>query len=204
MKLDARKVVEARERLGLGQEELATRAEISPNTVLRVEHGFEIRPVTARRIARGLGLEVSDLYPKAQAPTSSHRTVEDTRRTRTQDLEWAAGIFEGYTNRWNRETDLLEAEGVFPYGKRSEVERTYQKLVDGANAKGLPASAAQILNTRGSQSSLLAAATRLRDAIVAAGEVLDRLQKVEWEMRPDDVDVEHDLRELLNQIEQST
>jgi transcriptional regulator with XRE-family HTH domain len=70
MKLDAKKVVEARERLGLAQEELATRAEVSPNTILRVEHGLDIRPITARRIARGLGLEVDDLYPKAEAPTS--------------------------------------------------------------------------------------------------------------------------------------
>jgi DNA-binding XRE family transcriptional regulator len=70
VKLDAKKVVEARERLGLGQEELAARAEISPNTVLRVEHGFEIRPVTARRIARGLGLEVADLYQKPEELTS--------------------------------------------------------------------------------------------------------------------------------------
>jgi transcriptional regulator with XRE-family HTH domain len=71
VKLDAKRVVEARERLGLAQEELATRAEVSPNTVLRVEHGLDIRPITARRIARGLGLEVGDLYPKAEAPPSS-------------------------------------------------------------------------------------------------------------------------------------
>ena len=67
MKLDASRVVEARERLGLAQDDLAVRAEVSPNTILRIEHGFEIRPVTARRVARALGLEVADLYPKALA-----------------------------------------------------------------------------------------------------------------------------------------
>ncbi len=70
LKLDKAEVVEARERLGLSIELLAKRAAVSKNSVSRAEHGLDIRPITARRIAHGLGLEVSDLYPKAEAPPS--------------------------------------------------------------------------------------------------------------------------------------
>ena len=71
MKLDKAEVVKARERLGLSIELLAKRAAVSKNSVSRAEHGLDIRPITARRIAHGLGLEVSDLYPKVEAPASS-------------------------------------------------------------------------------------------------------------------------------------
>lgn len=86
MKLDAREVVEARERLGLTQEELAARAEVSENTVLRAEHGLEVRPVTARRLARGLGLEVADLYPKADALASPPKETDEVRRAQMFDM----------------------------------------------------------------------------------------------------------------------
>jgi transcriptional regulator with XRE-family HTH domain len=91
LKLDAPKVVEERERRGLSQDELANRAEISANTVLRVERGLEIRPITARRIARGLGLEVADLYPKADAPTPSR---EEALRRYAEMLQELSRTFE--------------------------------------------------------------------------------------------------------------
>jgi transcriptional regulator with XRE-family HTH domain len=92
LKLDAREVVEARERLGLTQEELAARAEVSENTVLRAEHGLEVRPVTARRLARGLGLEVADLYPKDRAPASPPKETDAERRANMFDMVHDAAV----------------------------------------------------------------------------------------------------------------
>lgn len=88
MKLDPAKVRQARERLGLSLDDVAKAADVSQNSAIRAEHGEEIRPVTARRIARGLGLEVADLYPKSEAPTSSPESEawEERRTTAVLDL----------------------------------------------------------------------------------------------------------------------
>jgi transcriptional regulator with XRE-family HTH domain len=72
VKLDPEKVREARERLGFSLDAVAKEAGVSQTSAIRAEHGKEIRPLTARRIAEGLGVEVADLYPgKGLAPTSS-------------------------------------------------------------------------------------------------------------------------------------
>jgi transcriptional regulator with XRE-family HTH domain len=62
LQLDAQKVLDARDRLGLSQEDVAKRTGLSPVTVARAEHGDPIRPLSARRLARGLNLKVEDLY----------------------------------------------------------------------------------------------------------------------------------------------
>jgi transcriptional regulator with XRE-family HTH domain len=69
LKLDRDRLLRARELLGYGLEKTAEEAGVSKNSVLRAEHGAEIRPVTARKIAGALGVEVADLlgasHPKA-------------------------------------------------------------------------------------------------------------------------------------------
>jgi transcriptional regulator with XRE-family HTH domain len=68
VKLDGDKVQWARERLGYSMETTAEVAGVAKNSVLRAEHGGDIRPVTARKLAGALGLRVEELLPKAQAP----------------------------------------------------------------------------------------------------------------------------------------
>jgi transcriptional regulator with XRE-family HTH domain len=83
VKLDPIKVHEARERMGFSLDDVAQAAGVSQTSAIRAEHGKEIRPLTARRIARGLGVEVADLYPKAEAPTpstSSPKSEAEERR----------------------------------------------------------------------------------------------------------------------------
>lgn len=73
MKLDKQRVLRARERLGYSIAKTAQVAGVSQHSVLRAEHGGDIRPLTARKLAIGLGVTVADLYedsPKAQAPPS--------------------------------------------------------------------------------------------------------------------------------------
>jgi transcriptional regulator with XRE-family HTH domain len=83
LRLDPEKVRRAREILGYAIEATGEKGDLSPNSVLRAEHGEEIRPSTARRLAKALNREVADLYPKEQAPTSptSAEAVSEERRT---------------------------------------------------------------------------------------------------------------------------
>src|SRR5918997_2430083 len=76
MKLDPIKVRAAREQLGFSLKDVAEEARVSQTSAIKAEHGKEIRPVTARRIARGLRVEVADLYPKVKAPTPSTSSPE--------------------------------------------------------------------------------------------------------------------------------
>jgi transcriptional regulator with XRE-family HTH domain len=73
LRLDGNKVRRARERLGYSMETAAEIGGVSKNSVLRAEHGEDIRPLTARKIADALAVRVPDLVdeatdPKAQAP----------------------------------------------------------------------------------------------------------------------------------------
>jgi transcriptional regulator with XRE-family HTH domain len=87
MKLDPEKVREARERLGFSFDALAKESGVSQTSAIRAEHGEEIRPLTARRLAKGLGVKVADLYPgKVPAPTSSLSESESDGERRVVDL----------------------------------------------------------------------------------------------------------------------
>src|SRR5215210_9056474 len=69
--LDSTKVRRARERIGASIETAAERAGVAKGSFLRAEHGEDIRPVTARRVAEGLGVRVADLVlDEVEAETS--------------------------------------------------------------------------------------------------------------------------------------
>jgi transcriptional regulator with XRE-family HTH domain len=96
LKLDRDKLIRAREMLGYGLEKTAEEAGVSKNSVLRAEHEEDIRPVTARKIAGALGVQVADLIGgsetlKVQAPPSPTQAplngFEDERRA-----VWEAGV----------------------------------------------------------------------------------------------------------------
>lgn len=63
MQLDHERVRWHRDRLGWTLDTLAEKAEVAKGTVLRAEHGEDVRPSSGRRIARALGTEISDLVP---------------------------------------------------------------------------------------------------------------------------------------------
>jgi transcriptional regulator with XRE-family HTH domain len=64
LKLAGDKVRWHRDRLGWTIDDLAEKAEVAKGTVLRAEHGEDIRPSSGRRIARALGAEIPDLVPE--------------------------------------------------------------------------------------------------------------------------------------------
>jgi transcriptional regulator with XRE-family HTH domain len=79
VKLDSSKMRWHRDRLGWTLDTLAEQAEVAEGTALRAEHGEDIRPSSGRRIARALGVDISELVPekpgvvlpKAEAPSTS-------------------------------------------------------------------------------------------------------------------------------------
>ncbi|MDP9476535.1 MAG: helix-turn-helix domain-containing protein [Actinomycetota bacterium] len=108
MKLDEERVRGARERLGLTLTMVAQRAGTSKNTVLSAEHGGDIRPTTARKIAEALEVEITDLigeqaHPKAQASPSQQLTLNgllaEERRDPTPYELNAIAILEDFCGR---------------------------------------------------------------------------------------------------------
>jgi transcriptional regulator with XRE-family HTH domain len=63
MRLDHERVRWHRDRLGWTLDTLAEKAEVAKGTVLRAEHGEDVRPSSGRRIANALGTEISELIP---------------------------------------------------------------------------------------------------------------------------------------------
>ncbi len=79
VKLDGAKVRWHRDQLGWTLDDLAEQAEVAKGTVLRAEHGEDVRPSSGRRIARAFGIEIPELSPekpgmalagKAEAPAT--------------------------------------------------------------------------------------------------------------------------------------
>ena len=68
MKLDGGRVREWRERMALSIEDVSTKARVSPHTWVRAEHGEEIRPSSARRVAAALGVEPEQLMGRTSGP----------------------------------------------------------------------------------------------------------------------------------------
>jgi transcriptional regulator with XRE-family HTH domain len=103
LKLDRDNFIRARERLGYSIETVAEKAGIAKNSVLRAEHGEDIRPLTARKIAAALGVEVAELYadpgyPKGAAPPWLEPTFNDVIEERR--LSRFADTIASAADRW--------------------------------------------------------------------------------------------------------
>ncbi len=59
--LDEEKVRRSRERLGYTLQLMSEEGGIAPHTIIRAEHGRNITPTSARKIAAALGVSVADL-----------------------------------------------------------------------------------------------------------------------------------------------
>jgi transcriptional regulator with XRE-family HTH domain len=103
VKLDSAKMRWHRDRLGWTLDTLAEQAEVAEGTALRAEHGEDIRPSSGRRLARALGVDISELVPdqpgvvlpKAQPPppkevAAASQTAEEAGAAALQVAEEAA------------------------------------------------------------------------------------------------------------------
>jgi len=86
VKLDADKVRWHRDSRGWTLDTTAEKAEVALGTILRAEHGEDIRPSSGRRIARAFGVDVSELvpdkpgvlvHPLAEAPEAGRPSIID-------------------------------------------------------------------------------------------------------------------------------
>src|SRR5215217_3845043 len=111
MRLDHERVRWHRDRLGWTLDTLAEKAEVAKGTVLRAEHGEDVRPSSGRRIARALGVEIPDLIPEkpgAADPKEARRSslepsfndVLEGERRKDVYLPWLE-FANRYADRWH-------------------------------------------------------------------------------------------------------
>lgn len=119
MKLDRDKVIRAREMVGYGIETVAEEAGVAKNSVLRAEHGGDIRPSTARKIAAALGVRVADLIGESETLKAASRSAyepslfngfEDERRSPTDQEIRSLSRWLAYVEQRLDEKDLSAAE----------------------------------------------------------------------------------------------
>ena len=120
MQLDSAKVRWHRDRLGWTLETLAEQAEIAEGTALRAEHGEDIRPSSGRRIARALGVNISELVPempgvvppKAEAPSTSGQLeakIPDEERHARYLRAWRGFVW-NLAHRWQEDSPKTSRE----------------------------------------------------------------------------------------------
>lgn len=131
VKLDRDNLIRARERLGYSIETVAEEAGIAKNSVLRAEHGEDIRPLTARKISTALGVEVADLYagandPKGEAPPwlepSFNDVIEERRFSRL------AEVLDAAADRWMAKVSEPKVADGEIYGLISAVLGLYESV----------------------------------------------------------------------------
>ena len=113
MRLDHERVRWHRDRLGWTLDTLAQKAEVAKGTVLRAEHGEDVRPSSGRRIAQALGTELPELIPdkpgttspKVSAPLSFSRWLEERfgHSYLARSEEEIEELFEGFSGREDEE-----------------------------------------------------------------------------------------------------
>ncbi len=130
MRLDPEKVRRARESLGYSIETTGEKGELSPNSVLRAEHGEEIRPSTARRLARALNAEVVDLYPKAEAPPRPSR--DKAAETKLDELDIASLLQRNIS----LSEEMLSAREEGNQDRLDTLDDQLQRVIRAINKKG--------------------------------------------------------------------
>ena len=197
----------ARTAAGMTQMDVARRTNLSLQAVGDIEREIVRDPhiSSLRQIARALGIPVTQMLEdsfrepvplvKAQAARDFLAQVPSAAR-RTEYLERAAGILEGYVRRWTTELECLTEKDVYPYGKGIETDHLYQGITK-ALQKGLMPYAVWITKERSEEVSAreLAGARRLLEAVKSMASFVERARDTERQMRSDRGGVEQGLDE---------
>jgi transcriptional regulator with XRE-family HTH domain len=195
----------ARKALHLSQEEVARRAGVSLNQVNRLERGEIVDPhfSTLAGLASALGMQISELVGepavplvKVQAARGFLARVPSAAR-RTEDLERAAGVLEGYVRRWATELECLTEKDVYPYGKGIETDYQFQRIATALQTQGLEPYAVWVTKERSEEvgASELAGAERLLAAVKSMASFVEKARDTERQMHPDRGGVEQGLDE---------
>ena len=194
-----------RKALHLSQEEVARRAGVSLNQVNRLERGEIIDPhfSTLAGLATALEMQISELVGEPAVPLVKAQAARDflaqvpSATRRTEYLERAAGILEGYVGRWDAELECLTEKDVYPYGKGIETDHLFQHIATALQAKGLEPYAVWVTQERSEEigASELAGARRFLEALKSMASFVERARDTERQMRPDRGRVEQGLDE---------
>ena len=192
----AREIRRLRKEKGWTQTELAVYAGSSQPTINQIESGARNPSTrTLEKIAGALGIEVADLFPKAQAPlplenlddflVEARRVRAFLERTpseekRVYELDKATEIVRGYATRWAMEIDHIEEEGTFPYGRSIEMRVMWERLSDSLRNDGTLDYTGQIEMGRVEASvKERAAGGRLTYALIDMFDLMRRMLQVE-------------------------
>jgi transcriptional regulator with XRE-family HTH domain len=144
MRLDDERVRWHRDRLGWTLDTLAEKAEVAKGTVLRAEHGEDVRPSSGRRIARALGVEISDLIPdkprrvgeptfaeKAEASTTGRSRITAERALEIADSDSVRREAKGASVEELQQTALELAQFTKPQTREnpSSHEEAYRRVI---------------------------------------------------------------------------
>jgi transcriptional regulator with XRE-family HTH domain len=124
LKLERDKVIRAREMLGYGLEKTAQEAGVSKNSVLRAEHGEDIRPVTARKIAAALGVRVADLIGESETLKAQPRLPDFNGESRAPSLHNQINLVNNLADYAEREIEDRERETAYKSSLGQKVKRT--------------------------------------------------------------------------------
>jgi transcriptional regulator with XRE-family HTH domain len=122
---------------------------------------------------------------------------------RTEDLERAAGIVEGYVRRWDAELKYLIEKDIYPYGKGIETGYLFRGIAN-ALQKSLVPYAVWITKERSEEvsESELAASRRLLDAVKSMDSFVEWTRDKERQMRSDQGEVlAAELESMLAELE---
>ncbi len=133
MRLDGQRTLRARERLGYSAADTARVAGIATNSVLRAEHGEDIRPATARKLASGLGVQVADLIsggaelPGKSAPRHWSGLSEEEKEARRHEHDWTRILGGAFERILEEEKKHINADWT-TYPNPERVQETYSLL----------------------------------------------------------------------------
>jgi transcriptional regulator with XRE-family HTH domain len=195
----AHKVRVLRAERGLTLREAASLTGVAKETISDIERGLRHpHDPTLAKIARGYDVPVEELL---EAPVPLGETTEvghselardflvrvPSAARRTEDLERAAGIVEGYVRRWAAELECLTEKGVYPYGKGIETDYLYQGIAK-ALQKGLMPYAIWVTKERSEEvsESERTASRRLLEAVKSMAGFVERARDTEERQRRSD------------------
>jgi transcriptional regulator with XRE-family HTH domain len=117
---------------------------------------------------------------------------------RIEDLERAAGVLEGYVQRWEVELEHLTEMGKYPYGKGIETDVLFQRIAEALEESLLLPYAIWVSKERSEVVSgrELAASKRLWEAVKSMSVFVESAQETERQMRLDQGEVRQESTKL--------
>jgi|SRR5215216_223534 len=199
MRLDHERVRWHRDRLGWTLDTLAEKAEVAKGTVLRAEHGEDVRPSSGRRIAKALGTEISELIPdkpervreltaplaevpREAGPSHNDAVYEEAAEEFNKRHYGPSIIAQGWDRLTERWTQRLE-RGDFDQRELKILVETLENLAMGMEANAA-AERKELVSSYGAEAAR--DMSLLRPAIIRlgllVGEVLEEIKKEKAEV----------------------